>query len=126
MNFLIVDDNAINRRLPEIMLTQLGHTCLQAADGAQALEMLQRHPVDCVLLDISMPGMTGNEVCRQIRADAALAGCYVIAYTAHAMPDERARIMAAGFDDLLLKPISKDALGQALTRANTARTGRPD
>lgn len=117
MIVLIVDDNQVNRRLPEILLTQLGHRCLQAASGIDALALLQVQAVDCVLLDISMPDMTGDAVCARIRADAAQAAHWVIAYTAHALPDETARFMAAGFDDVLVKPISRDSLGRAMARA---------
>lgn len=117
MIVLIVDDNPVNRRLPEILLTQLGHTCLQAGGGAEALVLLQRRPIDCVLLDISMPDMTGEAVCAQVRADAALAARWLVAYTAHALPDETARFMAAGFDDVLVKPISRDSLARAMARA---------
>ncbi len=117
MIVLITDDNQVNRRLPDILLTQLGHTCLQASGGEEALALLQVRPIDCVLLDISMPDMTGEAVCARIRADAALASRWLIAYTAHALPDETARFMAAGFDDVLVKPISRDSLAQAMARA---------
>jgi two-component system chemotaxis response regulator CheY len=59
-----------------------------------------------------MPVMDGKEVCRILRSTPELAGLFVIAYTAHAMESERQSIMAAGFDDLLVKPIS----GQDLLR----------
>lgn len=112
MHVLIVDDNQINRVLPAAILKKEGHVVAEAASGEQALSWLAENRPDCVLLDISMPGMSGEEVCRRIRGElaASLAGLRVIAYTAHAMPEERERIMNAGFDDLLIKPISRAAL----------------
>lgn len=110
MRILIVDDNTINRVLPSAILKKEGHEVAEAASGEQALTYLAGNRPDCVLLDISMPGMSGEEVCRRIRKEACLAGLRVVAYTAHAMPEERDRIMQAGFDDLLIKPISRASL----------------
>lgn len=112
MHVLIVDDNQINRVLPTAILKKEGHTVAEAASGEQALTWLAENRPDCVLLDISMPGMSGEEVCRRIRSDLLdrLQGLRVIAYTAHAMPEERERIMNSGFDDLLIKPISRASL----------------
>ena len=67
---------------------------------------------DLVLLDVSMPGMSGIEVCRRIRADERLRGLRVIAYTAHALPEERRSFLDASFDDILIKPITREALQQ--------------
>lgn len=120
MRVLIVDDNAVNRRLPEIIMTQLGHQTQQADNGKTALEMLRSNPVDCVLLDISMPEMSGEEVCRAVRQDDALKHLYIIAYTAHAMSEERSAIMVHGFDDLLIKPVSKASMVSAMKVAEQA------
>ncbi len=109
---LIVDDNAVNRKLALALLKRRGMQVEEADGGRLALDMLQAGQFDSVLLDISMPVMDGKEVCRIIRSTPDLAGLRVIAYTAHAMESERQSIMAAGFDDLLVKPIS----GQDLLR----------
>ncbi|MBC9070927.1 response regulator [Thauera sp. CAU 1555] len=107
---LIVDDNQINRRLAAALLKKCGWHTEEADSGMAAFERLTEARFDCVLLDISMPGMDGEEVCRRIRADEALANLRVIAYTAHAMEFEKARIMQAGFDDILVKPVTINAL----------------
>ena len=109
---LIVDDNAVNRKLAVALLKRRGMAVAEAEGGAVALEMLKKGQFDTVLLDISMPVMDGKEVCRIIRSTPDLASLHVVAYTAHAMESERQSIMAAGFDDLLVKPIS----GQDLLR----------
>lgn len=103
---LVVDDNAVNRKLAVALLKRRSFNAQEASGGQQALDMLQASHFDVVLLDISMPLMDGKEVCRIIRSQPALSHVRVIAYTAHAMASERQSIMAAGFDDLLVKPIS--------------------
>ena len=107
---LVVDDNAVNRKLAVALLTRRGMHVQEAESGSLALDMLRSEQFDTVLLDISMPVMDGLEVCRVIRADPALAKLRVVAYTAHAMTSERQSIMSAGFDDLLVKPISSQDL----------------
>lgn len=105
---LIVDDHPINRRLPAILLTEHGWHCEQAADGEEALRKLASAPFDVVLLDLGMPGLSGFEVCRRICADSTLKHLRVIAYTSLAATE--VDVVAAGFDALLGKPISRDLL----------------
>lgn len=111
---LVVDDNAVNRKLAVALLKRRGMHVQEADGGVVALEMLRHERFDAVLLDISMPVMDGKEVCRMIRADTHLSTLWVVAYTAHAMESERQSIMAAGFDDLLVKPISSHDLLRVL------------
>ena len=111
---LVVDDNAINRRLAIAFVTRLGYATDQAEDGPAALGKLGEGPFDIVFLDISMPGMSGEEVLARIRADGRFGGLRVIAYTAHALPEERQRLIDAGFDDLLIKPITLGAVERVL------------
>jgi two-component system, chemotaxis family, chemotaxis protein CheY len=87
---------------------------LAALSGERAFLHLAAHHYDLVLLDISMPGMNGLEVCQCIRADRTLAGLRVIAYTAHALPEEQQRFLAGGFDDVLVKPTSFRAVQELL------------
>ena len=109
---LVVDDNPVNRKLAVALLKRRGMHVEEADGGRIALEILMAGQFDSVLLDISMPVMDGKEVCQIIRSTPQLAGLRIVAYTAHAMESERQSIMAAGFDDLLVKPIS----GQDLMR----------
>ena len=117
---LIVDDHPVNRQLPEILLRNSGWQCEAVASGEEALSRIAAGAFDAVLLDISMPDLSGDEVCRRIRADNRFAKLRVIAYTAHAMEEERTSILAAGFDALLTKPISKQTLLAALEPQPTA------
>jgi CheY-like chemotaxis protein len=103
---LIIDDNAVNRRLAQVLFQKLGWQAETLASGEQALRHLAASSYDLILLDINMPGMNGLDVCQHIRADPRLRAVRVIAYTAHVLPAEQQRILASGFDDVLLKPMS--------------------
>lgn len=107
---LVVDDNPVNRKLATAMLRKGGWEVEDAENGALALEKLATSRYQAVLLDISMPGIGGEDVCRQIRANDSLQGLRVVAYTAHALESEKLTIMSAGFDDIVIKPVTMDAL----------------
>ena len=112
---LVVDDFDVNRTLPAAILRKVGCKVSEAASGAEALERVtSESDISYVLLDVSMPGMSGLEVCSTIRARPGGDRLRIVAYTAHAFPSEREAIMAAGFDDLLVKPITRAQLVAAL------------
>ena len=111
---LVVDDHPVNRRLPGMLLRDSGWQCVEADSGQAALAALRESPFDCVLLDISMPVMSGNDVCRIIKASANLKHLRVVAYTAHALDETRTSILQAGFDAILVKPINRRNLLAAL------------
>jgi len=115
---LIIDDEAVNRRLAQVLFQKLGWEVETVDSGARALLHLAARRYDLILLDISMPGMTGLEVCQHIRADPRLMALRVIAYTAHALLEQQQRFLASGFDAVLLKPISFRAV-QELIMAQT-------
>lgn len=117
---LVVDDHPVNRRLPGMLLRGTAWQCDEAESGEAALAALRNNDYQCVLLDISMPVMSGDEVCATIKKTDALKHLRVIAYTAHAFEDTRSTIMLAGFDALLLKPISRKSLLAALEPENAA------
>ena len=114
MRVLIVDDNALNRLLPTAWLSRLGCETVECVDGHDALETLKNERFDAVLLDLSMPGLSGMEVCRRLRALPENAQLRIIAYTAHGSPGEIDSYKAAGFDDVLIKPITREQLLKAL------------
>jgi CheY-like chemotaxis protein len=111
---LIIDDDAVNRRVAQALFQKLGWEVEAVDSGERALLSLAAHCPDLVLLDISMPGITGMEVCQRIRADQGLAGVRVIAYTAHALREQQQRFLTGGFDDVLVKPISFRAVQELL------------
>jgi CheY-like chemotaxis protein len=119
---LVVDDINSNRLLACALLKRAGWETEEAADGNRALEILTgEHGFQAVLLDISMPGINGDEVCGKLRANPATAGLPIVAYTAHALEEDGERLLASGFDALLIKPISVAALHAALEKAIAQR-----
>ncbi|MEM9463225.1 MAG: ATP-binding protein [Myxococcota bacterium] len=120
LHVLMVEDNEINREVAGMLLTSLGHTYDLAPDGEQALVMLQPdHLYDLILMDCRMPVMDGFETTRRIREHYG-PGVPIIALTAGVSKDERQQCLDAGMDDVMAKPIAKQALQQMLDRwANT-------
>jgi CheY-like chemotaxis protein len=100
----VVEDNADNRLLLQALLADQ-YELVEYENGQDALAGLAAQLPDLVLLDISLPGMDGNEILRRIREDERLRPLPVIALTAHAMSGDRERYLAAGFDDYVTKPI---------------------
>ncbi len=100
----VVEDNADNRLLLQAILGDQ-YDLVEYENGIDALAGIQAARPDLVLLDISLPGMDGNEILARLRADATLRGLPVVALTAHAMAGDRERFLAAGFDDYITKPI---------------------
>ena len=107
---LIVEDNARNLKLVRDVLGHAGYSTLCACDGEAGVELARSQRPDLVLMDINLPGMTGLEALTLLRADAATAEIPVAALTAYAMQDDRARLLAAGFDGYLEKPVDVRAL----------------
>jgi len=103
---LVVDDNRLNARLVALFLKRLDWQVETIDSGDAALSMLGRCKFDLVLLDLRMPRMSGERVCDEIRQGLGLTTLRVIAYTAHSTPEERQRILASGFNGVLIKPIS--------------------
>ncbi len=113
---LIVDDNAINAELANVHLRRSGFTTRIVNSGAAALTAMQESTFDLVLLDISMPDMSGIAVCETIRSSAPALPTRIVAYTAHAMRDEHKVLYAAGFHDILIKPVDRRATLAMLER----------
>lgn len=118
---LVVDDEDVNRRIATLFLQRAGYHVEEAANGPQAWEMLQKRTYELVLLDISMPGMSGIELCRLIRSQQPASGPAVVAYTAHAMAISSVELTSAGFDGLVTKPISKASLLDTVNQCIDAR-----
>ncbi len=117
MKILVVEDNKINRVIVRELLEQDGHAVDEAFDGRQGVEFTRKNAYDLVLMDISMPVMDGIEATRAIR-DSEPAGTYlpIVALTANAIPSEMDRFLAAGLNDILIKPISRKGLREILAR----------
>ena len=104
---LVADDEDDIRALVGLAVRRAGCTvATEVADGTQALIAARTEPPDLAVLDVSMPGATGLEVCTALRADPATAGVPVLLLSAGATPDDVARGLAAGADAYLVKPFS--------------------
>lgn len=113
---LVVDDVALNRKLAIAFLSRMGWQTFEVDGGKAALDWLANHPaVDVVLLDISMPDLTGELVCQQLRANPAFSALKIVAYTAHAGADDSRRFLASGFNAVLIKPITSQRLQDVMT-----------
>ena len=120
----VVEDNADNRLLLQAILEGL-YDLVEYENGTDALAGLAASLPDLVLLDISLPGMDGNEILARIRADARLRKLPVIALTAHAMSGDREKYLASGFNDYITKPIVDETILLAAIERWLA-TPRPD
>lgn len=114
MKVLVVDDNPVNRLLPVTWLIRAGHEAVECSSGHEALERLGSGRYDAVLLDLSMPGLSGTEVCRTLRASPEHADMRIVAYTAHLQPELVSGFQEAGFDAVLIKPVTRLAAFTAL------------
>ncbi|WP_288381872.1 ATP-binding protein [uncultured Massilia sp.] len=125
---LYVEDNPANLRLvEEIIRFRTDLRLLSALDGHVGLSLARAHRPEIILLDLNLPGMSGLEVLRQLRADPATAGIPVFALSANAMPRDIERGRAAGFNRYLTKPIEIDkfteAINSTLAQLRTAQGG---
>jgi CheY-like chemotaxis protein len=111
-----VEDNPVNQKVAQRLLQKLGLTPTLAANGLEALDRLQAHNYDVVLMDIQMPEMDGLTATTKIRTECSHQP-YIIAMTANAMRGDREVCLEAGMNDYLSKPISLASLEQALQKA---------
>ncbi|CAH0198839.1 Sensor histidine kinase TmoS [Massilia sp. Bi118] len=117
LRVLVVDDNADAADSLAALLDALGHTTVVAHDGVDGLAAAREFVPDLVFLDIGLPGMSGHEVAREIRRTAALRQVVLIALTGWGSQSDQRQSQEAGFDQHLTKPVSLEALEQALTAA---------
>src|SRR5438309_4367772 len=107
---LVVDDTPLNIKLLGDLLAVKGYSVTTAANGEEALKRLAADTPDIVLLDVMMPGLSGYDVCRRIRADPATALLPVVMITSLDPQQERVHGIEAGADDFLAKPINQPEL----------------
>ncbi len=105
MIILLVEDNLLNQELVTDLLEMGGHTVVPADSGEIALEIARSQQLDLILMDVSLPGKDGLTVTAELKADPATRHIPVIAVTAHSMARDRERIVAAGCDGYVTKPI---------------------
>ena len=113
---LLVEDNEVNQEVARAILTDAGLEVDVAADGAAALDKVRAGAFDLVLMDMQMPVMDGIATTREIRRDPRFDGLPILAMTASAMSEDRARCFEAGMNDFIAKPIDHAEIAARLVR----------
>ncbi|TAG12730.1 MAG: hybrid sensor histidine kinase/response regulator, partial [Rhodobacterales bacterium] len=113
--------NQINRLVAREMLQNAGHQVIEAHNGSEGVHLANMQTFDVILMDISMPELDGVEATRIVRGSKGPnRETPIIALTAHALPEDTRRFLAAGINEILLKPMSMFTLQRALARADHA------
>ena len=107
---LIVDDNATNMKLVRILLASEGYDVRTAADAEEALNVLKEFYPRLILMDVQLPGIDGLELTRRLKSDPATRDITILGLTAYAMKGDKERIIAAGCDGYVPKPIDTRTL----------------
>jgi two-component system, cell cycle response regulator DivK len=105
---LVIEDNEQNLYLMRFLLTKYGFTVFEATDGVKGLEMANKIKPYLILLDIQLPAMDGYAVARELRKNDELAATIIVAVTSYAMVGDRERILEAGADGYIEKPIDPE------------------
>ncbi len=116
LRVLLAEDNPVNQKVAQLMLTRRGHRVDTVANGAEAVTAVARGGYDVVLMDVQMPVMDGLHATRAIRTADRGPQPWVVAMTANALAGDRETALAAGMDDYLSKPVRPDQLTAALDR----------
>ncbi|KAF0182014.1 MAG: response regulator [Hyphomonadaceae bacterium] len=116
MRVLIAEDNAENLDMLRRRLERRGYAVFAAQDGSIAIEQTLALKPDIVLMDVSMPVLSGLEATRAIRQNPEIAGTPIVALTAHAMDGDRARCLEAGCDAYATKPVDLPSLIATMER----------
>lgn len=106
---LLIEDNPANLELMRYLLGAFGYTPRTAVNGAEGLGAARAEPFDLIVCDIHMPNMDGYEVARQLKADPNTRAIPLVAITALAMVGDRDKVLAAGFDGYISKPVDPDS-----------------
>jgi CheY-like chemotaxis protein len=126
LRVLVVEDNAVNQRVMEQMMTRLGHRPDLVSNGLEAVDALKRQAYDLVFMDLQMPELDGISATQRIRAMEAINQPRIVALTAGAMEGTRERCLDAGMDDYLAKPIRLDDLRPVLAATPVLDAGDDD
>jgi two-component system cell cycle response regulator DivK len=121
---LVVEDTPANMKLITLLLHKAGHEVLQARSADEAIVAVRTQQPDLVLMDIQLPGMDGLTATRLLKQDEATRHIPVVALTAMAMPGDEQRILAAGCDGYIAKPIQYQSFLDEVAR-QLAQRARP-
>ncbi|MEM7530881.1 MAG: response regulator [Chloroflexota bacterium] len=126
LQILLVEDNAVNKKVALRMLEKMGYDADAAENGLEALQAVSRKRYDLILMDIQMPEMDGLEATCQIRQmEQAIHQPHIVALTANAMPQDRAKCLDAGMNEHVAKPIRAEVLAQTIQQASALLQTEP-
>ncbi|WEF35065.1 response regulator [Pseudoduganella chitinolytica] len=111
---LLIEDNDDGREMMAMMLSCYGYEVQHAADGLQGIEVALSYRPDVALVDIGLPGIDGYEVARRLRANGDTSGIRLIALTGYGLAEDQRRVLEAGFDMHLVKPVDIESLMKAI------------
>jgi two-component system, cell cycle response regulator DivK len=114
---LVVDDNEINLSLARLLFEMEGYDVLTAEDAEQARQVIQERPPRLILMDLQLPGMSGLELTRLLKADPATRDIVILAVTAYAMKGDEERAIEAGCDGYISKPLNTRTLPGVVAQA---------
>jgi two-component system cell cycle response regulator DivK len=123
---LIVEDNPLNLKLMRDLLEAQGIETVQTDQGAQVLELARKTKPDLILMDIQLPEVSGLDITRALRGDPALCAIPIIAVTALALRGDKERILEAGCDDYIAKPISVKKFLEQVAKHLASSGAQPD
>lgn len=116
LKILITEDNLINQKLMIDILALQGYTCDAVASGFEALDAVKKTTYDLILMDIQMPGMSGEDTMHKIRELFGAASPKIIAVTAYAMAEDREKYIRGGMDGYISKPFRLNELMEEIIR----------
>jgi len=122
---LIIEDNPANIELMSFLLSAYGHTPIAAADGARGVAAARSDVPDLIACDVNLPGMDGFAVLAALKGDPSLNGVPILAVTALAMAGDREKVLGAGFDGYISKPIEPESFVAELEAFLAAAPGLP-
>lgn len=120
LTILLAEDNRVNQMVALRMLARMGYAAETVENGREALQWLEAHPADVVLMDVQMPELDGLQTSGEIRRTYGPDRPYIIGMTAHALLEDRRVCLESGMQDYLSKPVRIDALARALYKAAAA------
>jgi pilus assembly protein CpaE len=125
---LVVDDDSNLLQMLGLMLERAGHTPILVSSGQEGIRIATQSPPDLAIVDVMMPGMSGHDVCRQLRAHPATVDMPILILTARAQAVDRAAALESGANDFMTKPVSPNELetklDEILSRQAETRRGR--
>jgi CheY-like chemotaxis protein len=123
---LIVDDNPVNLKLVRVLLAGEGYEVRTASDAEEALAVLQAFLARLILMDIQLPGMDGLALTRKLKEDPATRDAIILGLTAYAMKGDEERVLAAGCDGYVAKPIDTRTFPALVARYLSGAPGAGD